>query len=118
MLPLAAGAHHTFAYTYNTSQVAEIVGEVIEVQWESPHIRLRMRTDGGEVWDIESNSPGGMERRAITREMIDVGRRIRMAGFPSRDGSNGLHASNILFEDGREVVLRPGSRTRWGSTTD
>ena len=113
LLPYAAVGHHTFAYDYNTSQVAEIVGEVIEVQWESPHVRFRMRTDDGDVWSIESNSPGGMERRTITRETVSVGRRFRLAGFPARDGSNGLHASNILLGDNREVVLRPGSTPRW-----
>ena len=113
LLPCAAIGHHTFAYVYNTSQVAEIVGEVIDVQWESPHVRFRMRTDDGDVWSIESNSPAGMERRTVTRELVGVGRRFRLAGFPARDGSNGLHASNILLEENTEVVLRPGSRPRW-----
>lgn len=113
LLPCTAVAHHTFAYEYNTSQVAEIVGEVIDVQWQNPHVRFRMRTEGGEIWSIESNSPSGMERRTITQDMIRPGTRFRLAGFPARDGSNGLHASNILFGDNREVVLRPGSRPRW-----
>ena len=106
--------HHTFAYVYNTSQVAEIEGEVIELEWENPHIQLRMRTDSGEVWSIESNSPAGMQRRTVNPDMVSVGSRFRLAGFPARDGSNGMHASNILFRDGREVVLRPGSEPRWG----
>lgn len=122
LFPWLVSAHHTFGYVYNTSQVAEIEGEVIDVQWESPHIRFLVRTDDGEVWSIESNSPSGMERRTISREVIGVGSRFRLAGFPARDGSNGMHASNILLTDGREVVLRPGSKPRWdtnpGGTTD
>ena len=113
-LPGTSSGHHTFAYEYNTSQVAEIVGEVIEVRWESPHIRFRMRTGEGEVWTIESNSPGGMQRRGIGPDVISVGNRFRLAGFPARDGSNGMHASNILLRNGPEVVLRPGSKPRWG----
>lgn len=27
-----------------------------------------------------------------------------------------MHASNILLDDGREVVLRPGSKPCWEST--
>ena len=114
LLPWLALAHHTFGYVYNTSQVAEIEGEVIDVQWENPHINFSMRTDDGEVWSIESNSPAGMERRTISRDIISVGNHFRLAGFPARDGSNGMHASNILLTDGREVVLRPGSKPRWG----
>lgn len=113
LLPWWVLGHHTFGYVYNTSQVAEIEGEVIDVQWESPHISFSVRTDDGEVWSIESNSPGGMERRTISRDTISVGNHFRLAGFPARDGSNGMHASNILLADGREVVLRPGSKSRW-----
>ncbi len=112
-MPGASTGHHTFAYDYNTSQVAEIVGEVIEVQWENPHIRLRVRTGNGEVWSIESNSPAGMQRRTVYPDMVGVGSRLRLAGFPARNGGNAMHASNILLGDGREVVLRPGSQRRW-----
>ena len=115
VLPATSAGHHTFAYTYNTSQVAEIEGEVIEVQWENPHVQFRMRTEDGEVWSIESNSPSGMQRRGIYLNMIAAGSRIRLAGFPARDGSNGMHASNILLRDGTEVVLRPGSKRRFSS---
>ena len=113
--PGASIGHHTFAYVYNTSQVREIAGEVIEVHWENPHIQFRIRTDGGEVWSIESNSPAGMQRRGVDPEMIGVSSRLRLAGFPARDGGNGMHASNILLHDGAEVVLRPGSKPRWGN---
>ena len=113
LAPWLASAHHTYGYEYNTSQYREIEGEVIALQWASPHITFTMRTEDGEIWEIESNSPSGMERRRITQALVAVGERFRLAGFPSRDGSNGMHASNILLEDGREVVLRPGSKPRW-----
>ena len=113
LLSAAANSHHTFGYVYNTSQYHEIEGEVIFVRWESPHILFNVRTDEGEVWEIESNSPGGMERRSITRDIISEGNRFRLAGFPARSGERGMHASNILLSDGREVVLRPGTDPRW-----
>ena len=113
LLPGLVFAHHTFGFIYNTSQVVEIEGEVTYVVWENPHILFQMRTDGGEAWSIESNSPNGMARRTLSRDVISVGNHFRLAGFPARDGSNGMHASNILLDDGREVVLRPGSKPRW-----
>ena len=115
VLPVTSIGHHTFAYTYNTSQVAEIAGKVIEVRWENPHIQIRMRTEDSELWSIESNSPAGMQRRGVNLNMIGAGSRLRLAGFPARDGSNGMHASNILLPDGTEVVLRPGSKPRFSS---
>ena len=113
LLSWTAIGHHTFAYVYNTSQVAEIEGEVVELRWENPHIAFRVRATDGEVWSIESNSPRGMERRTIQRDALRVGRQIRLAGFPARDGTRSMHASNILLGNGREVVLRPGSKPRW-----
>ena len=113
LLSWTAVGHHTFAYVYNTSQVAEIEGEVVELRWENPHITFRVRATDGQVWSIESNSPRGMERRTIQRDALGVGRQIRLAGFPARDGTASMHASNILLGNGREVVLRPGSRPRW-----
>ncbi|MGI9260129.1 MAG: DUF6152 family protein [Gammaproteobacteria bacterium] len=113
LLSGASRGHHTFGYVYNTSQYHEIEGEVIFVRWENPHILFNVRTDNGEVWEIESNSPGGMERRSLTREIISAGNRFRLAGFPARNGERGMHASNILLSDGREVVLRPGTGPRW-----
>lgn len=115
VLPATSIGHHTFAYTYNTSQVVEIEGEVIEVQWENPHVQFRMRTEDGEIWSIESNSPAGMQRRGVFLNMISAGSRLRLAGFPARDGGNGMHASNILLREGIEVVLRPGSKPRFSS---
>ena len=113
LLPLIASGHHTFGYFYNTSQTAEIEGEVVAVQWANPHITFSMRTGAGDIWEIESNSPGGMERRMVSQQIISIGNRFRLAGFPARDGSNGMHASNILLADGMEIVLRPGSDPYW-----
>lgn len=112
-LPLIAFGHHTFGYIYNTSQTTEIDGQVVAVQWANPHITFTMRTGAGDIWEIESNSPGGMERRMVSQQVIGIGNRFRLAGFPARDGSNGMHASNILLADGREIVLRPGSDPYW-----
>lgn len=115
LIPWLAFGHHTFGYVFNTSQVAEIEGEVIEVRWVNPHVLFSMRTNEGAVWEIQSNSPNGLERRTISQDIIRAGNRFRLAGFPARDGSNGMYTSNILLADGREVVLRPGSEPRWQS---
>lgn len=118
LLPLAASGHHSFPERFNTSQIAEIEGEVTAVQWSNPHVSFTMRTADGEVWKIESNSIRGLERRQISRDVIRVGNRFRLAGFPARDGSLELYTSNILLADGREVVLRPGSKLRWQTAGD
>ncbi len=118
LMPLAASGHHSFPEHFNTSQITEIEGEVTDVRWSNPHVSFTMRTLDGETWKIESNSIRGLERRQISRDVIRVGNRFRLAGFPARDGSHELYTSNILLADGREVVLRPGSEPRWQTAGD
>ena len=55
LLPCAAIGHHTFAYVYNTSQVAEIVGEVIDVQWG----KMGSRTEAGVETTLDGTAPSG-----------------------------------------------------------
>ncbi len=118
LLPLATSGHHSFPEHFNTIQIAEIEGEVTEVRWSNPHVSFTMRTVTGEIWKVESNSIRGLEEREISRDVIRVGNRFRLAGFPARDGSHELYTSNILLADGREVVLRPGSELRWQIAED
>ena len=113
LLPLITSGHHSFPEHFNTSQTAEIEGEVTDVRWSNPHVTFTMRTVDGEIWIIQSNSIGGLERRSISRDVIRIGNRFRLAGFPARDGSHEMYTSNILLADGREVVLRPGTVPRW-----
>jgi len=118
LLPLSTLGHHSFPEHFNTSQIAEIEGEVTAVEWSNPHVSFTMRTVTGEIWKVESNSIRGLEGREISRDVIRVGNRFRLAGFPARDGSHELYTSNILLADGREVVLRPGSEPRWQIAED
>lgn len=113
LLPLTTSAHHSFPEHFNTSRIAEIEGEVTNVQWSNPHVSFTMRTAEGETWIIQSNSIRGLERREISQDVIRVGNRFKLAGFPARNGSHEMYTSNILLADGREVVLRPGAELRW-----
>ncbi len=109
---LPASGHHTFPVFYNTSLISEMEGEVTEVLWSNPHVSFFLRTSDGEVWKIESNSVDQLARKAITPDVIRVGK-VRVAGFPARNGDKGIYASNLMLAAGREEVLRPGVKPRW-----
>jgi len=97
---------------YNTSQKVEVEGEVTEILWSNPHVSFFVRTSDGEVWKIESNSVNQLQRKEITPDILRVGR-VRVAGFPARNGDNGIYVSNLMLATGREEVLRPGVEPRW-----
>ena len=109
---LPASGHHTFPVFYNTSQKVEVEGEVTEILWSNPHVSFFVRTSDGEVWKIESNSVNQLQRKEITPDILRVGR-VRVAGFPARNGDNGIYVSNLMLATGREEVLRPGVEPRW-----
>ncbi len=100
-LPLTTAAHHGFGGTFDRDQIGEIEGEVAQVLWRNPHIRLTINAldDSDQVvaWDIEGTSVSITQRRGITANMVNPGDRIRVAGFVSARGRNELHITNILL---------------------
>jgi len=109
-------AHHSFPVTFNTSQTAEVAGVVSELRWFDPHIVFSVTTSDGTIWEVESNSIRGMQRRDVTEHMLAVGTPITIAGFPARNGDTKMYSSNLLLADGTEIVLRPGTQPRWAAT--
>lgn len=120
-LPAVSAAHHSGAVTYIPSRTTEIEGEVTRVFWRNPHVHLLVRvtgSDGGTAqWDVESNSVSILSRMGITPDVIEIGDRVRVAGWPARRPVSELFATNLLLPSGEEVLLLPGSPARWVSET-
>ena len=127
LIPLVTGlvstgllAHHgavTNSALYNTDEILELEGELIEVLWQNPHTRGRLSVvnDAGEesVWEVELGpGPNSMARRGLAAE--DFLGRVKIAGHVARRGTNGLGALHVLLPDGREIVQSNRS-LRWGS---
>jgi hypothetical protein len=113
----AAHAHHSVSAWFDTTATAEIEGVVTEFRWQNPHVVFTMRVPGeqGELWEIETLSISGISRWGITRDLVSVGDRLRVAGNPARRNANNLFVRNILLPSGREIVL--GGAARWSSDT-
>jgi len=114
--PGAALAHHSFAM-YDTASVIEIEGELAEIRWRNPHVRftLNVTDETGAVvpWELESSSPGMLERMDVPQDVLRVGDPVRAAGNPATDGAPEMFATNLLLSSGREVLLRFRDRPRW-----
>jgi hypothetical protein len=118
MAPVALRAHHSGS-EYDRTTV-EIEGTLLEVAWQNPHVHffVRAKDAGGKqtTWDIEANSLSILRRTDATPENLKVGDTVKVAGAPSRRAPNRMWASNILAANGREIVLGPGIKPRWGAT--
>jgi hypothetical protein len=104
-----AHSHHSVSAWFEREGVQEVEGVVTEVRWENPHVRWFMRApgaNGGETtWEIETLSLSGISRWGITEELLPVGSRVRVSGWPSRRGLNNIFARNVLLPSGQELVL-------------
>ncbi len=111
---VVASAHHSTAGY--VSQVTEAEGELVGVVWRNPHVRIALKTvnaDGEEeVLIMHGNSIYNIQRAGVTQDLFRVGDRVRVAGRQSSRDALDFLATNILFADGREVLLW-GNQPRW-----
>jgi hypothetical protein len=116
LVPAALRAHHSTA-EYDSATVVEAQGEVTKVLWQNPHVRLEISTQGfdgvAEVWQLEGQSPGDLDRARIPRNLIAVGDRVTFAGNPSMRRERRMYVTNVLLEDRTEIVLRANAAPRW-----
>lgn len=110
-----ARAHHSVSAWFDTAaEMAEVEGVVTEFRWQNPHVIFTLRV-GDALWTIETLSISGISRWGLTRDLVAVGDRLRVAGNPARRESNSLFVRNILLPTGREIVL--GGNARWSNDT-
>ena len=122
ILPQALAHHSTVANPalYLAENLVELEGEIADVLWRNPHVRLRLRVtdDAGveKLWELELGPAGTMslERRGITSDFVRPGDRVRAAGFVSRWSRDSLGLLHLLLPDGREYI--DGNREpRWSN---
>jgi hypothetical protein len=114
--PSALLAHHSTA-EYDSAQIVEAQGEVTKVLWANPHVRFEISTqrfDGvTQLWLLEGQSPGDLDRARMPRDLIKVGDRVTFAGNPSTRRERRMYVTNVLLADRTELVLRANAPPRW-----
>lgn len=111
LLALGAGgsalAHHSFAVFFDETRDVSIEGTVTAFRFTNPHgtIALDVAGPGGAVqhWRVETNAPVVLQRRGWTRASLTPGMRVRIDGWPARDGSNYMRLRAATGADGRAI---------------
>jgi Family of unknown function (DUF6152) len=109
-IAIPASAHHSLA-AYSNEKI-ELEGEIARIGWANPHVILELETtgnDGKQTWRMEGGSVTTLQRAGVTRDLVRVGDRVRIAGLPSRREPFMLVATNVLLPDGRELRLLTGA---------
>jgi hypothetical protein len=121
LLPLAAQSHHSFLARFDRQSIMEIDGQVVDVLWRNPHtyITLRALGDDGEPvdWAMETSSLSVLRRQGIAAGTIEVGQRVKVAGYPPVGDKKELYVRHVLLPDGRELLMDTGLVPRWSRRT-
>jgi len=116
-LPVDASAHHSTNANYDKSATFELEGEITRVLWRNPHVRFSVKVPGEdgqeEQWNIEATSVSHLRNQNVTKVLLDVGEKVRLAGHPSRQGLKKMWVTNILLSSGRELVTETHVKARW-----
>jgi hypothetical protein len=114
-----AHAHHSFAVHFEPDASLSLSGVVTDFRFRNPHGLLFFTVQGEdgveEEWKAETNSPNILRRRGWSDSSIKVGDRVTVEGYPSRDDSNSMRISRVVYEDGRELI---GQRPAPGGAVD
>ncbi len=101
--PSPARAHHAFAAEFDAKKPVHFAdATVTKVELINPHswIHVDVKQPDGTVenWAVEAGSPNILLRQGITKNTLQVGQKIIVDGYQSKDGS---HRAN-----GRDLTLR------------
>ena len=116
-VPIAAFAHHSLL-SYDQSQIVEFAGEVTDVFWRNPHVRLTVQAvdeAGAEkIWRVEGASVNAMERAGFSEDFVSVGDSVRLVGHPSSLRDDDVQPVLLSLVNGPTIVLNESSATAFG----
>ncbi len=113
-IPTAVSGHHSSA-EYDQTVVIELEGEIANVLWRNPHVMLEFAADddAGETWELEGAALSSQRRRGVTPDLVEVGDRVRVAGYPSTRRDRHMLTEHVLLPDGMELLLGSTREPRW-----
>jgi len=118
----AALAHHSPFLYFDPSSTILLEGEISQVKWRNPHVefRLAVRDEAGNstTWILETHSVSILRRMDLSRDVLKVGDKVRVAGWPAKRGGEELFMTNMLMPDGHEIVFDPGSTPQWSKNVE
>jgi hypothetical protein len=100
-------AHHSFAAEFDPESPIELTGIVTKIEWMNPHTYFYIdveNEDGSyDNWALEMGSPNGLARRGWTRNSLQIGDEVNVAGTRAKDGSFKGNARSVVLADGTKL---------------
>jgi|UPI0002FF8AC1 hypothetical protein len=92
-----ASAHHGWS-EYDAKQPQQLTGTIEESGYQQPHGFVRLKT-ADKTWLVVLAPPGRMENRGLAKDMLAVGNKVTVYGYPNRSKADELRAERITVGD-------------------
>jgi Family of unknown function (DUF6152) len=106
-LVVPANAHHSLTAEFDTSRTVEISGTITEMKWTNPHAWLYVDVEDTnglmQNYAVEFGSPNQLYRRGWHKGDLPQGATIKVVGYPPRDNSLRVSATDVTLPDGRTL---------------
>jgi hypothetical protein len=116
-VPAVGLAHHSVAGRFDTRSITEVEGEITSVRWRSPHVEFTLEAvdaNGARTsWLLEAAAPSTLVRSGLGPDMIEVGSRVRVAGWSPLRNVKEVFLQNVLLPTGQELLLWVTAESRW-----
>jgi hypothetical protein len=106
---ITGSAHHPISAKFDDTKPQTLSGVVTLVDWRNPHVHIYMNVrnnNDADNWAIELESPIDLQASGWTRESVQPGDAITVAGISARNGSRQLWATKITMMGSGKEVLR------------
>lgn len=108
---VAAGAHHSFAATYDETRTIKIEGKLVQFLFRNPHsfVHVMAPDDKGQMqrWAVEWGGTGVLGAQGVNRETLKPGDVVVITGPPGRDPAD--------FRMRMITLHRPSDGFGWGT---
>ena len=98
-----AMAHHGWG-SYDAANPVTLEGEITAAKFENPHVTLTVK-GADKAWTVTLAPTSRMLNRGALPEMVTVGKKISVYGYPSKVEKDEMRAERITV-DGKTIEMR------------
>jgi hypothetical protein len=101
--PVAALAHHGWG-SFDASNRITVEGPIKASEYSNPHVTVKVKAPD-QLWIVILAPVSRMQSRGAAKELVSVGKTIRVEGYPSKSHKDEMRADRITI-DGRTFEMR------------
>jgi len=103
-IPLAATAHHGWAWT--ESGESRLTGRIEAIHFGNPHMRLQVRASDG-LWEVDLSPPVVARRSGFGPDAAKVGDQVSLTGHRARDRATRAFKGETVTVRGKTFDVYP-----------